>query len=1075
MKKLLLVSLCFLVLCLTQVFAQNRTVTGTVTAKDDGLPIPGVTVKIKGTNVGVPTDVNGKFSISAPSSGVLVFSFIGYKSAELPVPSGGVLNVSLEVTSSQLNEVVVTTALGIQKSQRDLGYANTNVTAKELTEAHPTNFTNGLTAKVAGLVVTTTDNGINPTTRFTLRGNRHITGNNFALVVLNGVPISPNDVNTINPDDIESTNVENGAGAAALYGSEASNGVLIITTKKGTSSGAPEISYTNTFQMEKVSYFPALQTRFGSYGGEGGIYQDPVTGFIIAPVPFENQSYGPAYNGALTQLGIPLPDGTLQKYPYSTPAVDPRKAFFNTGHTEQNNISYAFGDAQNFFRLTANRDDRTSIIPGDNYQRTIARLSAGRTYGMFHGEFTASYSQSYTSTYGGNYSEDGNSDLFTSLLNTPSWVPLGNFKNTALPFADVNTYYNSYDANPYWMINNSRNNSRSDAFNGSFTGILTPAKWVDVTYRIADNFGTSQSQFTREEVDFSQYAKNDPTGGYGTNASILNTLLVPGQVNNVTQFGDGTATTGAGPQGFSRLTQDVIVSLHHTFFNDFKTNLRLGNTIWQEYLQQISNSSNNLFIKDFYNIQYISGIPTTAQSSEKIRQISYFGDLTINYKDIASLEGTLRNEHDSRLSAANRSIYYPSVNGSVVLTNALPFLKDNKVLNYLKLRATYSQVGDVNISPYGYVPTSYGTPTGFPYGSLTALSLSTQLNNPNLKPEITKEYEFGFDFGFLNDRINGAVTYYNDQTINQTLPISTDPATGYTTTIVNVGQVSNTGYEFRLDGKILTKSENGVLVDFGGNFAIQNSKVLSLPNGLNSISLSSGTPVVQAIVGQPYPVLVGTDLNRDPSGHVIVDAATGMPSTNPNLVNLGRTTPKYILGLTQNISYKFITLTLVEDFRTGNVIYNASLASATAAGSSANTASAGRLPFVFPNSVINTGTAASPTYVNNTNTTIQDGNIGFWDNGSYFSVNSSYVTSGAYWKLREADLEFDLTQWVKQTKAIKKAYFAINGRNLLMWRPKSNNWTDPEFGNTSGNATGINTTGQLPPTRIFGATLNVTF
>jgi len=315
--------------------------------------------------------------------------------------TGPVVLISLNAQTKNLNEVVVSTALGIQRQAKELGFAATNITAKSLTEAHPTNFTNGLTAKVPGLVLSTIDNGINPTTRFTLRGNRHITGNNYALVVLNGVPISPTEVNNINPDDIADVNVLNGAGAAALYGSEASNGALIITTKKGSTNGAPQINYSNTFQLEAISYFPALQTSFGSYGGELGIYQDPLTGLITKPVPFENQSYGPRYDGQPQQLGIPAADGTLQILPYQTLAKDPRRAFFLTGKSDQNNLSYASGDDKNSFNFSVNYLDKTGIVPNDKYSRTTARLSATKTYGIFHAEVTGGYSHSNTSTYGG--------------------------------------------------------------------------------------------------------------------------------------------------------------------------------------------------------------------------------------------------------------------------------------------------------------------------------------------------------------------------------------------------------------------------------------------------------------------------------------------------------------------------------------------------------------------------------------------------------------------------------------------------------------------------------------------------
>ncbi len=1072
MKKLLLVSLCLLLLSVMQTYAQSRTVTGTVTAKDDGLPLPGVTVKIRGTNVGTQTGANGRFTLNnVPAKAVLQLSFIGYNNQEYPVAgSNGVVNAVMEVSSRNLNEVVVTGALGVKRQAKEQGYAATNITARTITETHPTNFTNGLTAKAPGLVLSTLDNGINPTTRFTLRGNRHINGNNYALVVLNGVPISPNDVNAINPDDIESVNILNGAGAAALYGSEASNGALIITTKRGTANGAPQITYSNTFQFENISYFPKLQTSFGSYGGEGPPFQDPVTGFITTPAGFENQSYGPAYTGALTQLGIPLADGTVQKYPYSTPSKDPRRAFFNTGYSDQNSVSYAAGDANNSINFTANRLDRTGVVPNDKYDRSAFRISGAKTAGIVKLDATASYTQDHTSTY------NNASDLLSTLYNTPSWVPIENFKNTKAPFGDESTYFNSYGVNPYAIVNNARNNTQTDVFTGSFSATVTPTKWFDATYRLAGNFGTYQNQTTREELDYSAYALSDPTGGYGTVGSTYKAAVNPGTVSNYIQYGDGSNFTGAGPQGFSRIQQDIITNFHYTVHKDFKLNLLLGNTIWQEYLNGVANSSSNLLIKDFYNVNSILGQPNASQVTEKIRQVAYFGDLTIGYKDYAFVDATLRNDHDSRLSAAVRSFYYPSVKGSFIFTQAFDALKSNKILSFGKVRASYSQVGDVNVSPYSGVNT-FASTSGFPYNNIGGLSLGTQLNNPGLKPELTREVEFGFDLGFLDNRINASATYYNNHTRNQTLGITTSPATGYNSTLVNIGETQNKGYEFKLDVEALTKAKNKVGLNLGANFTIQNSNVLSLVGDTKQLPIGGySNATTFAAVNYPYTALFVTDLLRDPQGRPIVDATTGYPSLDPTLKYAGRTTPKFLLGLTQTVSYSFISLNITSEFRTGNVIYDSNLRSATAAGVSEFSTRSDRQRFIFPNSVINTGTAANPVYTPNTTVSVQDGNLGFWDAGAYYNAGSTYVSSGAFWKLREADLNFDLSRFINRTKFIKRATFSINGRNLVMLRPKTNNFVDPEFAYSSGNnGLGVTNTGQLPPTRIYGANLTLTF
>lgn len=1060
-------------LCITQVYAQNRTVSGTVTASDDGLPIPGATVRVKGTATGTQTSTSGKYSLSVPANGTIIVSFLGYSTQEVAVGGNSVLNVTLKTSSRELGEVVVTGALGVKRQSKELGYAATNITAKQLTEAHPTNFTTGLSGKAPGLLVSTVNNGINPDTRFTLRGNRHINGNNFALVVLNGTPISPNEVSSINSDDIESVNILNGAGAAALYGSEASNGALVITTKRGSVGGTPQITYSNTYQLEQISYMPALQNKFGGYGGEGAPYQDPVTGFITTTTPYENQSYGPAYDGHLQALGIPLEDGTIQSYPYAAPSGKSyARRFFETGHSDQHSVSYAAGDANNAFNLTAYRLDQKGIVPLDKFNKTQLRITGVKTVGMFRADATGSFSQSNSDVYG-DYG-----GILSTIYNTPSWVPLQNFKDPTKPFADPSTYFNSYGINPYWSINNSRIKKRQDVFNGSFSGTLTPTKWFDATYRLSYNGGLYQEQSRRAQINYTPYALSDPTNGGGTVASSYKAAVNPGTVSNYKQFGDGGSTIGrGGPQGYSRIQQDVLTNFHYNFFNDqLKANLLVGNSIWQEYVDVVSNGSNNLAIQDYYNVNAILGVPNAGQDTRKIRQIAYFGDLSLGWKDWAFVEGTLRNDHDSRLTAANRSIWYPSVKGSLVLTSAIDALKGSKILSFAKIRGGYSQVGDVNVDPYSSLNT-FNTTNGFPYGNVGGLTQSSTLNNPNLKPEITKEVEVGADLGFFDSRVNLNATYYNTHTTNQTLNVSTSPTTGYTGSVLNIGETQNTGAEFMLNLDVLRKSANGVGLNLSGNFTIQNSKVVSLFGDLKRLSLGGYTIAnTFAAIGLPYTVIYVTDVNRDDKGRVIVNPTTGMPSANPTLVNAGQTTPKYLLGLTQQVSYKFITLSVTEEYRAGNVIFSQSLQSATAAGVSQFSTSSDRQRFIFPNSVINTGTAAAPVYTPNTTVSVSDGALGFWDAGAFYSSGAAYVSSGAFWKVREASLTFDLTRWAKKTNFIKRASFALNGRNLFMFRPKTNNWVDPEFANSPNNGDiGVNSTNQMPPSRFFGGTISVTF
>ncbi|PAW92862.1 hypothetical protein CKK33_04900 [Mucilaginibacter sp. MD40] len=1075
MKKLLLVSLCFLSLFVTQVYAQNRTITGTVVAKDDGLPIPGVTVKVKGTTIGTQTSPSGKYSLSVPANSTLVVSFIGYNAQEIKVGGSSVVNVTLEPSVNQIGEVLVTGALGIKKAKRETAFATTNVSGKDINQTNVTNFANGLTAKVAGLAIQTVDNSIDPNVTIKLRGNRSIAGNNNALIVIDGIPAPYGAINSINPDDIAETQILKGAGAAAIYGSEASNGAVLITTKRGASNGKPVISYNNSFQLQQVGFFPKFQNTYGMYGGEGDPYIDPLTGGALY-VPYENQLYGPAYDptgNTKVQVGYPAGSATgpTLVVPYKALKKNPIESFFNTGIVEQNEVSVQQGDANNSFYLSAQNVYSKGVVPNDKNLRTSVSSRGARTLGMFKADYSVSYTKTDVSTYGTGYN---GSILYTNLMQWPAFLDIKQFRNSnSGTFSNPSDFYDAYAINPYWIVDNSRYNTSRDVFLSNLKLSLTPTKWMDLAYHVSYNFGINQRRFTRKQVTFTPYGVSDPYGASSVQASFKNTLLAPGQVEDVYQFGDGTLN--GYPGGYARLQGDATVNLHHTFFNDFKTSLLLGNTVWQQRYKTQTTSSNSLLVPDVYNVAFIGGIPTASESESKIRQIAFFADLNIGYKNYAFFEGTLRNDRDSRLPSKNRSFYYPSGKLSFVPTDAFSFMKDNKVLNYLKLYGSLSRVGNISIGSY-QINNIYGVTSGFPYGSLGGLSAGTTNYSPDLKPEQITEIETGFEAALFNSRLNVNATYYKQNSKNQTLRVQTSAATGYNFSLLNVGEVQSSGFEFEANGDILTKAANNFGWRLGGNFSINDSKVISLIPGVNTFDvLTFGTASVSAKVGQPFPLLRGTDLNRDPQGRVIVDAKTGLPSTNQAPIDFGRTTPKYILGVTSAWSYKFVTLNAVAEYRGGYVIYNQVGSTMNFGGSSYVSASAGRSRFIFPNSVINTGTAANPVYTPNTSVSIQDGNYGFWQSSPYNTANSPLVSSAAFWKLREVSLNFDLSQFIKRTGFIKGLNFALTGRNLALWKPKSNPWTDPEFADTSGNGVGTTSAAQTPATRIYGADLKVTF
>lgn len=1074
MKKLLLVSLCFLMLCVTQVFAQNRTISGTVTAKEDGLPIPGATVKVKGSTIGTQTNASGKYTLSVPAGSSLVVSFIGYTTQTVAVGNKTEVNVVLVATAANLNEVVITGALGIKHNAKELAYAATTVSAKELTQTAVTNVANGLTAKVAGLGVFTLDNGIDPQVTINLRGFRSLLGNNGALIVVDGVPVPQETISSINPNDVADVTILKGAGATALYGSQASNGAVVITTKRGQTGGKPVVQYGNSFQFQKVAFFPKLQSNYGPFGGEPN-YIDPVTG-ASEYVPYENQLYGPPFDGSIVQVGAPLDsaNGKVITQKYSALPVNPIQQFFQTGYTEQNDISYQQGDAKNSFYVSAQNVYTTGIVPNDKNIKDAFSARGHNTYGIFSMDYSVGYTKTNVSTYlhnnnnfgvpGSFVTNAGANDLYSSILQWPAFLPIKNYSDPDSDIANASNFYDAYAINPYWIIDHTRDEYQRDVVLSQLKLKLEPTSWLTASYQLSNNFGIYQDRVTKQEVDFTPYGISDYWGA-GNVPSGFTSGKSLGSVYDMYAFGDGT------PNGYNRIEGDALLDLHYTFFKDFKTQLLLGNTIYQNYYKYQQTGSNQLLLKDLYNINYIGGLVQAYEGEARVRQIAYFADLELSYKGWLNFEGTFRNEHDSRLSKAERSFNYPSGKLSFIPTDAIPALRNNKILSYAKIWGGLSQVGNIDIGPYE-IYNVYNLAGGFPYGSLGGLSASTLNYSSSLKPELTREFEVGTELHFLNDRLAVTYDYYDQHIKNQTVLINTSISTGYGNELLNIGETESSGQELEFTGQILTQQQNKFGFTMKVNVSKNESKVISLLPGVNSLNIGNNN---YAVVGQPFPLLEGTDFVRDPQGHVVVSSTTGYPAIDQTQLKVfGRTTPEYILGITPTLTYKFVQLYALFEYRGGDVVYNALGGDMTFTGSSYLTAEAGRQVFVYPNSVIQT---APGVYTKNTNVTIANGNYGFWQGSAFPSTMSPYVTSGAFWKLREVNLSFNLDQFVKQNKFIKGATFALTGRNLFIWVPKSNIWTDPEFSNEgpNGNAPGVNNANQLPGTRLFGADLKLTF
>ncbi|HVN59062.1 MAG TPA: SusC/RagA family TonB-linked outer membrane protein [Bacteroidales bacterium] len=1065
MKKLSLL-ICLLVVSFSTLIAQTKVITGTVTSAVQGEgTIPGVTVQVQGTTVATATDANGKYSLTVPADAkILVFTYIGMKKLEVEIGGRAVVDAVMESETQGLTEVVVT-AFGIKRAAKELGVATQKVSDQELTQAGVTNVVNGLTAKVSGLQINTVNNGVNPDTRITLRGNRHFLASNQALVVLDGVPVDASYLNSINPNDIDNVNVLKGASAAALYGNDASNGVLVVTTKKGTGA-KPIIKISNTTTFETVSYMPNLQTRFGQGSNEDTISYLPNYTFWIGQgrytnpyTSFENQSYGPQFNGQNVILGGLLADGSYQTIKYSY-VPDAKKKFFNTGITTQDDISYSVGDQKNSFYISVQDVNTTGTIPKDKNRRSGIRVAGTSTSGIFHAEYSVGYTRTNTNTSGTDPYQSR--PVYWFVLNTPQDVDLTNYKDIVNnKFANNNGYFNAYYSNPYWQIDNSRYITIADNLLGSALFSLSPAKWIDVSYRVGLTYSGTDASFYREAMTFNSYMKADPwhAGSEGASSPYVGVAYDQMYTNFI-------------------MTGDFLVSMNQKI-GDFTGKLILGNSMLKDQYRLLYMGNNSLVIPGLYNIAYRLGEAAVTETRNDRNSMGVFGDLTLGFRNYAFIHASARNDWDSRLTKENRSFFYPGVDASVILSDAIPSLKDNAVLSFFKIRGGWSKTGQIALSNwYATVPSftsGVGTGAGFPYGNLAGYQLSTTLSNAKLKPEQTQEVELGTELGFLKSRINLGLNVYKSNTKDQTIPARLSYATGYESAYINAGELMSEGIEADLKITPIVKAGDFTW-DAVISYTYQTNKVVSIMPGLSQLFIND---VSYAVVGQQFPSIMVTDFQRDSQGRIIVDPQSGYPTTNPALYNAGHGNPNHLLGLTSTFNWKGLSLNIVADYRTGNVIQNAVGNDLDFTGISEHSGMNGRQDFVIPNSVVNMGTAARPDYEPNTTVITKGGGWYIWTQSPVVSSHSmiTYLTSAAFWKVREVSLNYEVPVKNILGGKVKGLQLGLIGRNLLMFRPKTNGWADPEFNQQNGasNAVGYTTVYQTPPTRVMGFSVKFTF
>ncbi|HEK19961.1 MAG: SusC/RagA family TonB-linked outer membrane protein [Mucilaginibacter sp. 44-25] len=1080
MKKLLLLSLCFLVLFTGHLMAQTRAVTGTVTSQDDKLPIPGVSVRLKGTQTGAVTDANGKYSISVPAANsVLTFTYLGFVTKEVPATSA-TLNVILVPDSKALSEVVVT-ANAIVREKRSLGYSAPTVKAEELTEGGSTSAINSLSGRVAGVNVTSTSGSPGSSSRIVLRGGSSIAGNNQALIVVDGLPIDNSSItgggslssvdfgnrgNDINPDDIASVTVLKGPAAAALYGSRASNGALIITTKSGSKNAEKtSITFNSRNTFSSILKLPTFQNEYGQ-----GYYTsiDANGNATYFNDPRENGSWGAPFTGKVQPWGQEI-DGVQQTKPYSAIKNNIRD-FFTTGYTADNNLSFSGGGEKSTFFLGLNAVNSNGILPGnsDRFNQYGVRFNGTNEFSK---KFTAGISFNYSKVNNSQAAGGQNgSSVYNNLLQTPRDISITQLKdlsnkyNSFGSYIDANGvkhentygYYGAYTANPYWILENYKNLNDVSRVTGNINLNYKPVSWLNIQERIGADTYTDRRRFLSPKYNY--VPADTESGNYDASGNLQNS----NGGYEIDQF------------NVTEIVHDLMVTATKKFNNDFTGSLMLGNNVRMRDAnssQTSTNTSGGLVVPGWYNLANSNGpVNVITDNISRRRLVGLYADLNLSYKTLLFLEATARNDWSSTLPVQNNSFFYPSVSGSFVFSELLKETSFANVLSYGKLRSSWAQVGN-DTDPYQLLNTyqkavisgSFGNTT-FPLGSVPALMAGSTIGNPVLKPEKTQSFEVGTELGFLDGRISADVSYYKNKSKNQILAIPIPNSTGYGFAVVNAGEIQNEGVELSLRGSVVRSQDFNL--ELFGTYTKNNNKVVSLLPGIEQVSVGgfSGMSIVAA-VGRPYGEFYAVTNQKDSQGRTVVSATTGLPLATPTAQYLGSYNPKYQASWGTNIRFKQLSLSVLFDTKQGGKLFSRTKDIIGFNGTSEETGGV-RIGAIFPNSSY----LQNGEYVANTSVTYNKQDLFTGGTNPGFNViDASYV------KLRSAALSYTFNKSQLRGTPFGGVTVGLYGNNLLLWTAKENKFVDPEVNSSgAGNAQGFDFSAQ-PSVRNYGVDLKVSF
>ena len=1099
MKKVYLLILVLLITS-TLVKAQTRVITGTVTGSDDSNPVIGCTVQLKGTITGTTTDINGKYSLPVPENATtLVFSYIGMKSQEVEIGGRSVVDVSLQSDLVGLAEVVVT-ALGVSREKKSLGYATQQVSGDAISTVKSSNFMNSLSGKLSGVVIKKNQN-MGGSTNVIVRGSKSLQNTNQVLYVVDGVPINNNigtysNQNTgsvgydygnaagdINPEDIESVNVLKGSSAAALYGSRASGGVIMITTKKGKEGKdgiGISLNSNITFSTIDKSTFPTYQDQYGAgygqyYGPDGDAWfdsrtstgqnttADPVNDPLVDWVPTgEDASYGAKFDGHPV-WGWYSVDPESPWYKQSKPWLPAKNGpitFFEKPVTYSNSVAIDKNFVSGSLRMSYNNYNTTGLMPNSKLNKDNFLVNGSWNVSK---RITATASANFIKQNATGRNSTGYNDNIVT--NMRQWAQTNlDYKDQLAAFdatqRNLTWNYNSdlnypiYTDNPYFQrYKNYQNDTRMRTI-GNMTITYKIFDWLDVFSRVAVD---TYSEFQEERR---------AVGSVPTEFGISRARQKSGYLRR-----DNT---------FSEFNFDFMLNFKKKLTESLNLNGFIGANERRTNNSYFSNSTNGgLFVPDIYSIQNsLSPLPYPLETISKIGVRSQFASVSLGYKDFLYFDATARQDYASTLPVSQNKYFYPSVTTAFIFSELL----EQDWLSFGKLRFNYAQVG--NLAGFDQLIDTYvvNTPMN---GANNQLPRTKK--NPDLKNESTNSLEAGLEASFFKNRLGFDIAAYKTNSIDQIMPVPVSQTSGYEFLMVNSGEIENKGIELMLKGTPVLKG--AFRWDIAVNWAMNRSKVLSLYPGISNLLLGSfqGGVTLNATIGEPYGAIKGYDYTYDGNGNKIISASSGRPIKSTTATEIiGNVNPDWNGGISNTLTYKNIVLSFLVDIQQGGDIYSLDMYYGLSSG-------------LYPETVIKndlgnpvrdplTNDATSGGYIIEGVNVVRDANgnitsstpntkrvnattyMGF---GYTVEPHKAFIYDASYVKLREVTLSYSLPASMLKNSFIKGAAVGFTGSNLWILH-KNLPYADPESGLAAGNIQGYSI-GSLPGTRDFSFNVKINF